>query len=251
MSGDSVDPVEETRRILGAADDAGVVLRAIGGIAVALQAPSIGILSPTRTYHDVDLVGRAPRAPIERLLTDLGYIASKRFNTLNGSERLLFHDASGRRIDIFLDVLRMCHQLPFGDRLAVTSWTLPPADLLLSKLQIVELTDRDVDDIAALLVDHELTDGDAGISLERIEAVCGADWGWWKTVDGNLGRLIERWGAETDRSSSEGSLVLRTALARAGSLRARLATISTTVSWRLRALVGDRMRWYEEPEEIR
>lgn len=251
MNGEVVDPVDETRRILDAAEAAGVLLRAIGGVAVALRAPSIRMLSPTRTYHDVDLVGRAPRAPIERLLTDLGYIASMRFNTLNGSERLLFHDASGRRIDVFLDVLRMCHQLPFRDRLAVAPSTLPPADLLLSKLQIVELTDRDADDVAALLADHELTHDDAGISLARIEAVCGADWGWWKTVDVNLGRLIDQWGAETDRSSSEESLALRTALARAGSLRAGLATMSTTVSWRVRALVGDRMRWYEEPEEIR
>ena len=251
MSGGIVDPIEETRRILDAAEDAGVTLRAIGGVAVALRAPSIRILSPTRTYHDIDLVGRAPRAPIERILTDLGYIASKRFNTLNGSERLLFHDASGRRIDVFLDVLRMCHRLPFGHRLAVTSSTLPAAELLLSKLQIVELTDRDTDDIAALLADHELTDDDAGISLERIQTVCGADWGWWKTVDGNLGRLIDRWGAETARTATDRSLALGTALARAGALRTRLTAMSTTLSWRVRALVGDRMRWYEEPEEIR
>lgn len=248
MSGEVGDPVEETRRILDAAEEAGVMLRAIGGVAVALQAPSIRLLSPPRSYHDIDLVGPAPRAPIERVLSGLGYDPSKPFNTLNGSERLLFHDAGGRRVDVFLDVLRMCHRLPFRDRLAVASATLPPADLLLSKLQIVELTDRDAQDIAALLADHELTDDDAGISLTRIAAVCGADWGWWRTVDDNLGRLIDRWGAE---SATGGSLVLGTALARAGALRGRLATFSTTVSWRLRAVVGDRMRWYEEPEEIR
>jgi len=251
MSGDVVDPVEETRRILDAAQDAGVALRAIGGVAVAMRAPSIRFVSPTRMYHDIDLVGRAPRAPIERLLADLGYAASKRFNTLNGSERLLFHDASGRRIDVFLDVLRMCHQLPFGDRLVVASSTLPAADLLLSKLQIVELTDRDADDVAALLADHELTDDDAGIGLRRIAAVCGTDWGWWKTVDLNLGRLIDRWGADIDGSTSERSLALGTAVARAASLRAGLTTIPTTVSWRLRAIIGERMRWYDEPEEIR
>lgn len=251
MSGKVVDPVEETRRILDAAKEAGVMLRAIGGVAVALRAPSIRLLSPPRSYHDIDLVGRAPRAPIERVLSGLGYDPSKPFNALNGSERLLFHDPGGRRVDVFLDVLRMCHRLPFGDRLAVASATLPPADLLLSKLQIVELTDRDAQDVAALLADHELTDDDAGISLTRIAAVCGADWGWWRTVDDNLGRLIERWGADTASGTADGSLVLGTALARAGALRARLATVSTTVSWRLRAVVGDRMRWYEEPEEIR
>jgi hypothetical protein len=250
MTGAHFDPVDETRRILRAADDSGVPVRAVGGVAVAISAPSIRLLSPTRTYHDIDLVGRAPRAPIERLLGDLGYAASKRFNTLNGSDRLLFHDAGGRRVDVFLDVLRMCHELPFGDRLMVAPLTLPPADLLLTKLQIVELTDRDADDIAAVLTDHDLTDDDRGISVARIEAVCGADWGWWKTVDDNLGRLIERWGRAAVEKPGDGPL-MSTAVARAGGLRSRLATVSTTLSWRLRALVGERMRWYDQPEEIR
>ena len=250
MTGASIDPVDETRRILDAGDDAGVAIRAVGGVAVALSAPSIRVLSPTRTYHDIDLVGRAPRAPIELLLGERGYVPATRFNTLNGSERLLFHDAAGRRVDVFLDVLRMCHELPFGDRLTVAPLTLPPADLLLSKLQIVELTDRDVDDIAALFADHDLTDDDRGISVSRIGAVCGADWGWWKTVDDNLGRLIERWQTESAATTADGLLV-GAAVARAGALRARLATVSTTLSWRLRALVGDRVRWYDEPEEIR
>ena len=111
------DPVSEARRVLRAADEAGVPLRAMGGIAVALIAPSVAELHPRRTYHDIDLAA-LPRAPaVSRLMADLGYVAAQPFNTLNGSDRLLFHDAGGRRVDVFIETLRMCHALPFGTRL--------------------------------------------------------------------------------------------------------------------------------------
>jgi hypothetical protein len=154
-------------------------------------------------------------------------------------------------MDVFLDQLRMCHDLRFAERLTVDRWTLPLADLLLSKLQIVELTDRDAQDVAALLADHELTEDDAGIGLRRIRSVCATDWGWWRTVDGNLGRLIARWRRDAAGGSAEEGLALGTATARATALLERLASAPKSAAWRLRAAIGDRMRWYAEPEEIR
>jgi hypothetical protein len=251
MTGVLADPVEETRRILVAAQATGIPVRAIGGIGVALQAPSIRSLEPVRTYHDMDLVGAAPRGPIEALIADLGYLPSRQFNTLNGAERLLFHDASGRRIDVFLDTLRMCHELPFRDRLEIDPWTLPLADLLLTKLQIITLTDRDAQDAAALLADHELTEDDAGIGLARIRAMCATDWGWWRTVDDNLRRLVERWPADAAASPPDARVIIGTALIRADSLRERLVSARKSVAWQLRAIVGERVRWYDEPEEVR
>lgn len=251
MTGVLPDPVDETRRVLAGADSAGVDLRAIGGIGVALRAPSIRLFRTTRTYHDIDLVGRAPRAPIETALTALGYEPARRFNALNGADRLLFHDPSGRRVDVFLDQLRMCHDLRFAERLTVDPLTLPLADLLLSKLQIVELTHRDAQDVAALLADHELTDADPGISLRRIRSVCATDWGWWRTLDENLRGLIARWPEEAAGGSAEEGLALKMATVRATALRERLAAAPKSVAWHLRAAIGDRVRWYAQPEEIR
>jgi hypothetical protein len=248
------DPVEEARRIMEASRDGGVTLRVIGGVGVALVAPTIGLLMPRRTYHDIDLVAPAGAAAITRVMTALGYEPAREFNALNGSERLLFHDAGGRRVDVFIDTLRMCHELPFRDRLASEAWpwTLPPADLLLSKLQIVEQTARDAQDVLALLADHELVESDSdGIELPRLRQVCGADWGWWRTVDDNLERLIARWIEPTAAGNSAPVGARSSALDRARALRAVLAACPKSMGWRARAAVGARIRWHDLPEEVR
>lgn len=268
------DPLEETRRILAAAADAGVVIRAVGGVAVALRAPSVAALTPPRSYHDLDFVARPDGPAIGRLFTSLGYEPARQFNTLNGAERLLFHDPGGRRVDVFVDTLRMCHDLPLASRLEVDPMTLPLADLVLSKLQIVELTDRDAQDLAALLADHALTAGDDGVSLARIEQMCGNDWGWWRTTDGNLRTLATRWreaawgppsgaepgavaaaaargGPEAGRESAAETAILGRAAERADELRAALEAAPKSIAWRVRAAVGPRLAWYSLPEEVR
>jgi hypothetical protein len=244
------DPVAEARRLVGAAVEAGLAIRAIGGVAVAIRAPSIGLLRPLRTYHDIDVAAPAGAPAIIRLLIANGYDPAVRFNTLNGSERLLFHDAGGRRLDVFIDTIRMCHRLRFADRLTIDRLTLPAADLLLSKLQIVEITERDLQDLTALLADVSLAEHDAdGISLPRIRAVCGDDWGWWRTVTDNLTRLAAHLGRGT--ASDDEAPLRAVALARANALTTALETAPRSLRWRARSLVGPRLRWYELPEEIR
>jgi hypothetical protein len=248
------DPLDESRRIVRAAGEAGLPIRVVGGVGVALIAPSIARLRPTRTYHDIDLAAPAAGPAISTLMTSLGYLPSHRFNKLNGSERLLYHDPDGRRVDVFVDRLRMCHTLEFRRVIDRHPLTLPPADLLLSKLQIVEMTERDTQDVAALLADHELhePDGD-GIALGRIREVCCADWGWWQTVVASLSGLVERWSGETadDDASAFPGTIRTTALGRALALRDALALCRKSVGWRMRGLIGPRMRWYEMPEEVR
>lgn len=240
------DPVAEVVRVLDAAEAASVPLRAIGGLAIALRAPSVRTMFPDRTYHDIDLVIPAGHPEAADLLESLGYIPERRFNALNGADRLLFHDASGRRLDVFVDRLRMCHELAFRDRVQIDRRTLPLADLLLSKVQIVELTLRDRQDLLALLADHPLAPSDAdGISLARIEAVCGASWGWWRTTTGTLERLPET------SDATAGDARVDRALARARELRDGLRDIPRSWRWRLRSVAGERLPWHEAPEEVR
>lgn len=247
------EPVAEASRVLAEARDRGVVLRAVGGVAIRLRAPSVARLLPPRDYHDIDVAGLSgSSATITDLYHDLGYESSRRFNTMNGHERLMYWDpVNGRRVDVFLDILRMCHELPFRDRLTVDDATLSLADLALMKLQIVQLTDRDGQDLAALFADHELTDDETGISLRRIAAVCSADWGWWRTVTGNLDRLAAEWADEAAAGPHVQREILERAGQRAAELRRHLDDAPKSTRWRLRAAVGERRPWYELPEEIR
>ena len=254
MSRILADPVAEAGRVLGAAQERGVVLRAVGGVAVRLRAPSVARLLPPRDYHDIDVAGRSgSSAAITELYQALGYESSRRFNTMNGRERLMYWDpVNGRRVDVFLDTLRMCHVLPFRDRLEVDEATLPLADLALMKLQIVQITDRDGQDLCALLADAELGDSDSGaISLPRILGICSTDWGWWRTVTGNLDRLVIQWQDEAESGPPAQGDILRLATVRARALRDHLETVPKTTRWKLRAAIGDRRPWYELPEEIR
>ena len=160
------NPVEEAGRLIDRASSLGLALRAVGGVAVWMRAPSIREADPPRVFHDIDLVAwkRASRE-LASLLEAEGYEPHRRFNTLAGDRLLFFDEPNERRIDVFLDRLEMCHTLDFADRLTQDPGTLTLADLLLSKLQIVRLTDRDVADVAALLADHAIIDDGSGIEL--------------------------------------------------------------------------------------
>ena len=254
MTGILSDPVAEAQRLLEEARRRKIVLRAVGGVAISLRAPSVASLLPPRDYHDIDVAGRGgSSAKITDLYHDLGYEASRRFNTMNGQERLIYWDpVNGRRVDVFLDILRMCHELSFRDRLEVDLETLPLADLALMKLQIVQLTDRDGQDMCALFADHDLSEsGDDGISVRRILAICATDWGWWRTVTGNLERLVTEWRDEAAAGPHAQTGILERAVERAIRLRVILDHAPKSSRWKMRAAIGERRVWYELPDEIR
>src|SRR5205085_5932587 len=117
-------------------------------------------------------------------------------NALFGSKQAYFVDVARHRpVDVLVDSLEMCHRFEFSDRLSKSMPTLPLAELLLSKLQIVKINRKDVLDALVLLAEHPLAQDDGepdsfhglnAISIPRINAYTSNDWGWWRTVTGNL-----------------------------------------------------------------
>jgi hypothetical protein len=147
-----------------------------------------------------------------------------------------------------VDRLEMCHTLEFGDRLERLPTTLDVTDLLLSKLQIVELNEKDLHDVVHLLAGFEVAPGDVPgtIALERWNALLGEDWGWWRTVTGNLDRLehhAELVAAHTPENARHDPA------AQAKQLHEAADAAPKSLKWRMRAKVGERKRWYELPEE--
>ncbi len=145
-------------RILEEAKSRAITLRLLGGVAVKYHCPSASLRTLQCYYPDLDFFGTGEQGQsIRKLFRDLGYKPNQRFNALQGETRLIFEDPeSERRVDIFLDVFHMCHTLHIGKRLALDDYTIPITDLLLTKLQIVEINEKDVRDIIAILRDHEV-----------------------------------------------------------------------------------------------
>ena len=147
-----------------------------------------------------------------------------------------------------IDKFHMCHTLEFADRLTRLPYTLDPIDLLLSKLQIVELNEKDADDCLRLLVTFPLSDaGDPNtIDLTTFREIVGSDWGWWRTVTLNLDRITALL-ADCDRPATEGGKLDARAQLQALAEAADQAPKSR--GWKMRARIGERKRWYDVPEE--
>src|SRR2546423_5801408 len=174
----------------------GVPLSLLGGVAVRLNAPDVP-RSLDRQYKDLDFaVPKKGGAATDKLLRGAGYEPHITFNAMHARERaLFFDDEHDRQVDVFIGSFRMCHQIPLDDRIANGQQTVPLAELLLTKLQIIELNEKDVRDTVLLFHGHAVAANDeGGVNGERIAELCGSDWGLWRTITGNPQRCREMLG---------------------------------------------------------
>jgi hypothetical protein len=239
------DIVAEAGRVLEAARASDVPVRLIGGLAVYFHSEDIP--EPLRrSYGDIDLATtRSANRRTADLLTELGYAPSREFNALNGNRRLVFYDEqNGRKLDVFVESFELCHTIPISDRIELDPHTIPLAELLLTKLQVVELTDKDVRDIVTLLDRHDVAahDDDA-INAQLIAGMTADDWGLWRTLKLNTERLHE-----LVPSLGLDDAAQTRVLARLDALWQRIEDEPKSRKWRMRDRVGDRKRWYEVPD---
>lgn len=245
------DPLIEARRLAEGASNAGIPLRLLGGLAVRVLCPDFA--PRLRRDQDIDFGCLSKgRQKVAAFLEEAGCEPDRRFNSLNGDRQMYFSAPSGRPIDVMVDRLAMCHTLDFRPKFNTLPLTLDVVDLLLSKLQIVELNEKDARDIIQLLAAFPITgespgEGTLEIDRDRFCKVLGADWGWWRTVTDNLNKL--------PLLVSESPQLLPTPAPRDALRNAeRLAEIADatpkSMQWKMRSKVGDRVRWYELPEEV-
>jgi hypothetical protein len=244
------DAFGESVEVVRQANARGVPLKLFGGQAVRVLCPEY----PHRARNDQDMdfasVSSAKRAVID-FFGELGFLSDQRFNTLHGDRQMYFTTADGKTsVDVIMDRLNMCHVLEFRDRIGRMPLTLDVTDLLLTKLQIVELNRKDVHDLLHLLSGYEVRDGDepGTIGLGRLCRIVGEDWGWWRTVTGNLDKLAALGSGEHSDLIPEARRF--DPLAQAKRVRESCDSCSKTLKWKVRSKVGDRMQWYELPEEV-
>ena len=243
------DILDEMNRLIDAAREQEIFLRVIGGLAVRVKSGDYQKFF-TREYPDIDFVTTdRHRRKLEPFFKAMEYEPNKQFNVLNGTRRQIYHDDStGRHIDIFVGAFEMCHKLQMENRLHLDPVTIPLADLLLSKAQIVELNRKDALDMASILLYNETgRDDDKKINLDYIAKLCGNDWGLYKTTSINLKRVEEVVSDEKlNLTESERGLILK----RVSEIQQTFESMPKSLAWQMRDKVGTRVRWYEEVEEV-
>jgi hypothetical protein len=240
--------LDEARRLAGAALERDVPLRLVGGLAVRIRVQESFHPGLSREYKDIDFVTLKGRSKqVSNFLREMGYEPQEQFNALNGHERLLFHDlVNQRQLDVFVGAFRMCHEIPITDRITQDEMTLPLAELLLTKLQIISLNEKDLRDVVAILYHHDVADRDGDtINAARVAKLCSDDWGLWRTCKLNFERVRDGLAAY-DVAQDERAVVEQ----RLNRLWERIDAEPKSRGWRLRDRIGDRKRWYEEPEEV-
>ena len=242
------DIMTEANRLLAAAAEADVPVRLIGGLAVRLHVPSGTEPIFEREYKDIDLVTlKGKSRKVTDFMTSMGYEPDRVFNATNGHRRLLFYDiGNSRQVDVFVGSFEMCHEIPITERIALATHSIPLAELLLTKMQIVELNAKDQTDIVTMLYHHEVAEDDVErINSARVAELCASDWGLWRTMKMNVERVREA--LATSGLPEDGQQLV---MKRLDELWERVEAEPKSAKWKLRNRVGDKKRWYEEPEEV-
>ena len=243
------DLVAEMHRLIAAANEGQIQLRAFGGLAILVHSQK----EPRffrRDAPDIDLIiPKNERHKLESFFRSMGYSPDKPFNLLNGLRRQIYYrESDGLRIDILVGDFEMCHKLPLDDRLHVDPVSIPLAELLLSKAQVVELNRKDAFDIISLLLNNEIgSERDGRIDLERIASLCAQDWGLYKTTSINL-NCVEDLLANKDLelTTHERELIV----GRVRQIQKAFEEMPKSLAWQMRDKVGTRVRWYMEVEEV-
>jgi len=244
--------IEKAARIVEAADQKGVPLRLMGCIAVKMHSQKWSEFHENamkRYATDVDLMTLSKsRGKVGEILSGLGYAPVR--TTVPQEDRVIFVDSEGMHVDVFFDRLSMCHVIDFRDRLEVDSPTISLSDILLEKVQIVQINEKDIKDVIVLLREHDVGNEEKEtINGDYIAKLLAKDWGFCYTATTNL-RLIR------DRLLEEGyTSILRDedvndVRVKIDKLLEMIENEPKSLAWKMRARTGTKKKWYQDVEEV-
>lgn len=241
----------ELKTILKASEDAGILLRVIGSLAFQIHCPQFGYLQAAmgRAYTDIDFGAYSKQnKQITKMMASLGYSENREVFISSEGERAIFDKpGNGLHVDVFYEKLDFCHAIYWKDRLEVDSPTIPLTELLLEKMQIVQINEKDIIDTIMLLLEHPLGDIDKEtINIKLAAQLCANEWGLWRTTTMNLEKvkqLAQHYEQLTDEQKSKVTLQV-------DEIVARLNNEPKPLAWRIRDRVGDRVKWYKEVDEV-
>lgn len=241
----------ELKRILEASDQAGILLRVIGSLAFQMHCPKYGYLQAAmgRAYTDIDFGAyKKQTKQIQALMAGLGYTDNREVFIASEGDRAIFDKPEvGIHVDVFYEKLDFCHAIYWKDRLEVDSPTIPLAELLLEKMQIVQINEKDVIDTIMLLLEHPLGEVDSEtINIKWVAELCAKEWGLWRTTTMNLDKVKQLAHHYPQLDEVQKTHVTK----QVDTILARLNDEPKPLAWRIRDRVGDRVKWYKDVDEV-
>jgi len=241
-----LDLEKESQRLIAAASSAQVKLCVMDPIALwaRLSVTRARVTQPQRRQMDF-LIRSDQASMIGRVLERLGYQANQRFNAFHGARFLNFNEPTRlNSLNLFLDAYDLYHRVDLTNVLAQNETVMTETGLALMRLQLVEITNADLNELAALFLEHDLSAGSekGKIDATQITRICSDDWGWYRTATMNLDKLQSF--AAKERKLAPEALITD----RLGRLRQGIDAAPKSLRWQTRARIGDSVRWYETPQ---
>jgi hypothetical protein len=226
-------------------------LRLLGAMAFQVRCPRYNFLTVklNRALSDIDLAAYASeKNQIDKMMRELGYADQAMVSALFGSKRMIWDNKSnGMHVDVFFDKLEMNHTISFLNRLELEDLTIPLSDMLLEKMQIVHINEKDIVDSIMLLLEHDVTNsGPETIDAHYLAKLLSNEWGFYYTVTTNLRKVQDRLAMLAELSEEDRARVS----SRIETLLKIIEDQPKTLAWKIRARVGARSKWYDDVDSV-
>jgi hypothetical protein len=256
--------LNDARRIVEEATQKGIHLRLLGAIAIRLNSLNqadlflrLDRLNAEDKFTDIDLAAYSKeRAEVRRLLQGLDFAVNQQSLMMHGNSRMIFENAQkGYSIDVFFDRLRFSHDVEFGrdpheGRLGLHPLTLPLADLVLEKLQIHEINEKDLKDLVLLFAANSIgnMERETVINGRHIASTLSNDWEFWYEAKLNLEKL-QKFVANYVGDKRVDAQVGTTIRGRIEELTRLIDEEPKSKDWQKRSKAGPQKKWWRDVEE--
>ena len=246
--------IDEANTLVDGAAKEGLTLRVMGGMAIYMHSKEFETLwrnlarLGTKVFTDIDFVAYGKqRNALYEFVKARGYKTDPRFLYQFGKSRHIFFGGRVPMVEIFYDQLEMNHTVPYAGRLECDSPTVPLGELMMQKLQVVKINEKDIKDLIVLIRAHDLGEGDGEkINMKIFDFVdIFNDWGWCYTATMNLNK-VKKFAYEYPQLSQEDKMVVGQ---RVDKMLSHIEHRPKSFKWKMRAKVGTRTMWYNPVED--
>jgi hypothetical protein len=242
--------LEEARRLTDEAQKQGLILRVMGPIALHYYFPDHVDLYRRmerlgeRVFTDIDYAAYGKhRGKLVPFFQAQGYEYNKRAMMLYGQTRHIYFGDRIPMIDIFFDKLDMNHCVDYKGRLEIHPYCVSLSDLLLQKLQIVQMNDKDLKDAMLLLLAAPVAEADQGaINARYIARLFADDWGFYYTATTNLAKVRSAMANVAALDDTQRAAIGQ----KADRLLRQIESEPKSGKWKKRAQTGIKKPWYNE-----